>query len=465
MRNLVLTATALMWLVAGTALASSPLQSAAPDAATPVGAATPTLQPVDAPDHAPNCHPFTLSKGEHSGYGFNAGGFLGADLIISNPHAWEVFWDMHTGTVDPPPPPPPINFHRHVVIATVQGMQTSGGGPNTAVLGIHREGPLFKIVVFDDERPGMLDVITNPFHVVVVDRRCLPPHGAVVFEHVAPMPESGVVAGAVVAPGDPDQPPRPLPGAHVALIPQNNDGEPWHAMSGADGSYFFVNVPPGAYELVAEKEGFEPAVLPVEVTPGARIHRVLELVPGTPAPGAIVGMVVQPGANDPASAPVPGAHVILLAPDGAIAETMSNDDGGFAFPEIAPGEYLVRAEKEGFEPEMMPVHVPPGETVEVTLVLRPLPQDAGTFAGAVLGVGPDGTEVPLHHALVRVLASNGEVAHTRTGPDGRFVFPALPAGTYVAEAHARGFIPAETEITIFPAGVTEHVFVLEPRPH
>jgi hypothetical protein len=81
--------------------------------------------------------------------------------------------------------PPPINFRKEMVIVTMLGYQTSGGGPGTKVLGIRLDEyeRVLQVLVEDDETPGPLDIITNPFHIIKLKK--LNTH-SVFFEHNRP---------------------------------------------------------------------------------------------------------------------------------------------------------------------------------------------------------------------------------------------------------------------------------------
>ncbi|MFQ5807687.1 MAG: carboxypeptidase-like regulatory domain-containing protein, partial [Phycisphaerae bacterium] len=268
-----------------TALAGTLAAVAQPQALHVAGVTVPAAEPHDPPPL------LTVAKGDHSGWGHDNPRFSGADFVIRNPEAWVAFWAVHVGE---DVPPPPVDFEHRVVIATVQGPQPTGGGPNISVVGLHPEGPFTAVVIVDDERPGPIEVVTNPFHIVAVGRELLPPMRSVSFHHVRPLPESGTVVGRVFA-APPEHDPVPLFAAHVMLV--RPEHEPRHALSGMDGSYFFVNVEPGEYLLVAEHPGFEPLELPISVPPATLVAHDLFLVPQH---GVIAGVVLgQPPQGEP----------------------------------------------------------------------------------------------------------------------------------------------------------------------
>jgi hypothetical protein len=461
MRQLKLTALALGILAWGPALAAMAQTRTAPAAPDATIAKEPVTQAVG--DGLPTdalcpCRLLTIAKGDRSGWGHNVPGFMGADLIIRDPDAWKAFWSIHTAGIIPPPPPPPIDFLRQVVIATIQGIQTSGGGPNTAIVGLEQRGPFVAIGIFDDERPGPLDVLTNPFHIVAVERRCLPPQSSVVFEHAAPLPGTSVVEGHVFA-GRPEAPPAPLPGAIVTLAGPNTDPAPARASTGVDGTYFFVNVPRGAYLLHAEARGFEPAEAPLQVPADARVGHDFLLRP-LPPPARVTGQVMHPIPGG--VGPLPGTLMQLMYEGAVAAQTGTDERGMYLFPEVRPGKYVLRASHVGFAPQAVEIAVEPGQTVVRNFLLQPEQQPRGALVGKVLGAPNANERIPLADAAVMVLSSTGIVATAMTDLRGDFGIPDLPPGQYIAIAAKPGWKPQQAPVEILAGQATEHVFTLEP---
>ncbi len=456
-------------IVASLVLALCAAAGAAPDAdpTTVTPYALPDVgdgDPGDDPGLPPNvdCHPFTITYGSHSGFGYNAPGFLGADLLIRTPAAWETFWQTHTGNLDPAPEAPPVDFREHIVLAVIQGPQSSGGGPNIAIVGIEHDGPFVNVIVMDDERPGPLDVITNPFHVVLLHRACLPPHAALSFAHVAPPPDSAVLHGRVFAADDSNEG-RPLPGAHVTLHGTAADEPVRHAVTGLNGSYFFVGLEPGQYVARAEAHGFEPQEAPIDLAPNAFVQHDFTLLPGEPpAPAVLMGVVLTGGAGF--LLPVAEAHIVLFNDGGMAADTMTDAFGFYVFPELAPGHYGILVEHPDFAPVEDEVVLPPGEIVVRHFILEAgLPPEFGAFGGLVLGADPSGTEFPLPRARVALHSEDGTFGPVAfTNDAGEFLMDDVPVGAYIAQVHSPGWAPASAEIQILPGELTEHVFVLIP---
>src|ERR1700761_7866667 len=62
-----------------------------------------------------------------------------------------------------------------------------------------------------------------------------------------------------------------------------------------------------------------------------------------PSTGILRGQV-----TDPSGATVPGATVLLTAPDGKSLDFQTNKDGGYEAPGLVPGSYTVKVVAEGF---------------------------------------------------------------------------------------------------------------------
>ncbi len=83
------------------------------------------------------------------------------------------------------------------------------------------------------------------------------------------------------------------------------------------------------------------------------------------APGGLKGIVI-----DPSGALVPGAHVRVTSPDGAVREAISRGDGSWTLMGLAPGKYSIRASAAGlFQPEATTVEIA-GAVAILNLTLR-----------------------------------------------------------------------------------------------
>jgi hypothetical protein len=308
------------------------------------------------------CRTTTVARGAHSA--FAPPGSLGSDLVIRDPQSWRHFWRQHTGRHGDDERPPHVNFRENVVIATIQGPQRSGGGPNITIAGVGHDGGLATILIIDDERPGPLDVITNPFHVAVVGRRCLAPGASVRFQHVRPAEESAVIQGSVFLLAPDGE--RPARGASVALLAR--DEVVRRTTTGLDGSYVFANVEPGAYALRAVRRGFAPQRAPIEARPNALISHDFFLEPATQ--GAVVGRVLGQTDRDEL-VPIGGATVRLMQEGRPAAHARTNERGMFHIGDLDPGRYHAVASADGWTEDRSAFEVAAGEVARQRFVLSP----------------------------------------------------------------------------------------------
>jgi hypothetical protein len=175
------------------------------------------------------------------------------------------------------------------------------------------------------------------------------------------------------------------------------------------------------------------------------------------APGAIQGRVVAEGSNTP----IAGARVMLMpaalsrGPFGPPAQTTTDQDGAFAFVQVAAGEYRLDVQKAGFVPYG---YVPPGSrppasrTIQVeagqSTAIELRLQKGGVIPGRVLDVNGE----PLADAQVMALrtVSTGAMSPRlmpapgqgqQTNDLGEFRIAGLPPGEYFIAAMPRRSMP------------------------
>jgi hypothetical protein len=122
----------------------------------------------------------TVDQGEISYYRYGDPNFTGVDLAIKDKWTWEWFWEEHTVGIDPPPPLPQVNFGEEMIVVTILGYQTTGGGPSIQALEVNVGFKSLHVLIEDNETPGPLNVVTNPFHIIKLRRQN---EHSVIFEH------------------------------------------------------------------------------------------------------------------------------------------------------------------------------------------------------------------------------------------------------------------------------------------
>jgi hypothetical protein len=82
--------------------------------------------------------------------------------------------------------------------------------------------------------------------------------------------------------------------------------------------------------------------------------------------GSITGRV-----NDPSEAAVPSAEIVIVHNDTRLERhALTNADGLFTFPLLAPGGYQVTVRAQGFRPVTRPVQLPVGQTLRADFMLE-----------------------------------------------------------------------------------------------
>ncbi len=241
---------------------------------------------------------------------------------------------------------------------------------------------------------------------------------------------------------------QPVFNADVAAVgPQ---GEVWE-ISDQNGN-FQVNLGAGTWEVYAKKGGYvHSASQFVDVASYETVDLEGPLVL-TGEPGTLTGNVLNA-----AGSPIAGATVWADGPNESFAATTTSS-GHFSI-ELAPGPWMIWAEKSGFQPSSpREVEMPAGEAVTLAppIVLSPV---AATIAGTVT----DGEE-NYAGALVVAIPPTGAVETTYTDSYGQFTL--IPsASIYFLKAFVEGIGSSQAHQVTVDAGesVTGLALVIEPR--
>jgi predicted CXXCH cytochrome family protein len=153
----------------------------------------------------------------------------------------------------------------------------------------------------------------------------------------------------------------PLAWTRVATV----DGT-YSTLTTETGTYALVDLPAGTHTLVATLGGFVAAGQAVSVGDGLTSTANFVLNPLV-TPGTITGVVRDTKLN-----PLPGATV--ASPDGLLSAT-TGVNGTFALVDVAPGSYLLTAEKSGYAPAGRTVTVANGQTLDAPFTLPNLPRE------------------------------------------------------------------------------------------
>jgi hypothetical protein len=250
-------------------------------------------------------------------------------------------------------------------------------------------------------------------------------------------PEYGSISGWVTD----EQTGVPLPMTEITITGMYCK---WYTDSA--GYYLCDHLPPGSYELNANKAGYIPETYPdsVVVIAGQTTTDInFELAP-LGEYGSISGRVT----DEETGLPIVMAHLVATGLDNwCFGEAWSDSGGYYQIPSMCAGIYAVHAEAPGYVPETYPdsVLVISGEdTPNIDFDLEPV-GDPGSISGTVTD---SITGEPIPHAYVWAYGEFGH-GYARTDLQGEYTISGLHAGDYFVSAWAWEYHPQD-----YPAPVT-----------
>ncbi|WP_157987994.1 carboxypeptidase regulatory-like domain-containing protein [Jiangella endophytica] len=143
--------------------------------------------------------------------------------------------------------------------------------------------------------------------------------------------------------------------------------------TGDDGTYEFAGIAPGEYDVtITVPDGLtvvgpqeQPADTVAEDATGVDFDLTLDESELFEVPGTV---------TDPDGEPIPDAEIVLVDSGGdEVAETTTDEDGGFVLPDVPAGDYELIVTPPGGESTVLPVTVPVDEPLEVTAEPAPTP--------------------------------------------------------------------------------------------
>jgi hypothetical protein len=211
-----------------------------------------------------------------------------------------------------------------------------------------------------------------------------------------------------------------------------------------DGGHFFVSrIPAGDVNVRLPGE----RVVAVLIPPGETVD-VDDTACRADADAAI-GSVVGRVCNGHVGQVVAGADVLILLADGTRLQTVTDDEGRFAFAEVPAGGHAISVRGDGYS-RSEALEVVAGEETAVDMgdaCAIPAPAQLGGVSGRVCTA--DGAR-PLDDARASIAPAGLAELSTLTDADGRFLLEGVPAGAQVLVIQ-KGTFRSERAVTI-PAG-------------
>jgi 5-hydroxyisourate hydrolase-like protein (transthyretin family) len=250
---------------------------------------------------------------------------------------------------------------------------------------------------------------------------------------------SGVVTGTVTSGG------TPIEGATVKIF-DINDNPVAHDLTNPLGKYTIPDVVAGSYKITATKFTYlTPLTIPLTVIAGRPATVNIELTPDPDASkNALFGIIRQAVVLTP----IEGAAVTIFQVVGGVQTlaltTSTNSSGQYFAPRLITGDYVVVANKAGYEQNTSAVVTLTGTDVE-PLDLN-LQVNTAENVGTVSGIITDqATLLPIANALVALYLVAGGVETivqiTKTSAGGRYLFGNVAQGEYIVKAIAQTDVP------------------------
>ncbi|WP_193767561.1 carboxypeptidase regulatory-like domain-containing protein [Halorientalis pallida] len=247
-----------------------------------------------------------------------------------------------------------------------------------------------------------------------------------------PVPDNGTISGTVL-----DANGNAIAGATVSA-----DGVT--TTTATDGSYS-LSIAPGTYDVTASATDFLSATQSATVTENnvTDVDFTLEAEP--PGNGTIAGTVTDTNGNALA-----GATVTVNG-----QSTTTASDGSYSLT-VAPSDYTVEANADGYQSATQQATVTEGDTTTVDFSLTP---EDGTISGVVQDTNGN-------NLVDATVTANGQ--STTTASDGSYSLTVAP-GTYTVEASAQDYDNASASVSVGPGEAVTQDFTLEmedmgPKP-
>jgi len=241
----------------------------------------------------------------------------------------------------------------------------------------------------------------------------------------------------------------PVGGAKV-VIKETGDS----VITDDDGSYRFLNLPPGTYTLIFTAPGYQKftAAVVLESSPVAKdayLTKAEQKVQEVEKPkiGAITGVVQDAKTK----APLSGVQIILKEKN--ITYT-TDRTGAFRFDSLPEGTYTLSFSKEGYVTRTEIINVKAGSPTVFNVSLAPVEKKVGTLLGKVIDKE---TGNPVAGAVVSV----DGIGSTQTDQSGLYRLENIPVGARTVKVAAPGYKEV-AEVIKIAKGDNVKNFALEP---
>ena len=239
----------------------------------------------------------------------------------------------------------------------------------------------------------------------------------------------------------------PIPGATIQV--RNSFVVVETALTDANGNYNFPNLPPGTYSVTVSAPGFQRQVKIATVT--SNQVTVVNFALNS-NPGIISGTVTDAVTTNP----IPDATVAIFQGTTFIDSALTDVNGSYIIPDLAPGNYTVLAIAQGYQAAFSAEIVIAGMTTTADFALNSNP---GTVAGTVTdGCGG----APLSGVIILVMDGSVVEGFGLTDSNGNYSIDTIAPGNYTVTAAKNNFLIGGATATVTADATTIVNFSLTP---
>ena len=250
---------------------------------------------------------------------------------------------------------------------------------------------------------------------------------------------TGVVTGTVTSGGS------PVSGATVKIF-DANDIPIAHDVTNVEGKFTIAGITPGSYKITATKPGYLTATaIPITVSPSQPTTVNISLTTDPDASKNVLYGIISQAV---VFTPIEGATVNIYQDVGGVQTlaltTSTNVSGQYFAPRLPSGDYVVVANKIGYEQNTSALVTLSGsafESLSLPLQVNAV-QNVGTVSGIITDIV---TTLPIPNACVALYQISGGtetiIKVTKTNSGGRYLFGDVVAGDYIVKVIAQTVTP------------------------
>ncbi len=225
----------------------------------------------------------------------------------------------------------------------------------------------------------------------------------------------------------------------------------------ANGAYRITTVEPGDYSVTAVKNGYDTMSVAVTVTAGAETIADFIMVKTDSTGSRYFGDLQGVVRNSKNGLPIPKVNIFTVP---ASQSVTTDDIGKYKIENIAIGEYVVTAEKAGYDTVNISVVIQAGQITEADFFLTEVDTSTPPTTGMIEGTVRDAqTGAALSGA---VLSTDPTTDVVTSAGDGSYSFENMTPGEYTISISKTGYQNSTVSVTVTAGKTTRADIVLIP---